>query len=399
MMSSSILLIKKKTKKKKPKVVEPTIEVVMEEKDMPSAPATLEDEMPDDFFEREPGLKGASKADAAVRARIMKLLNVGFHEKSNEQEAKNSMKLAQKLMRRHNLSQALMIKEHEEKNSGEKKGASLKGGMVKVKIMNRRTGKASLFHQWLSVLLNAVNKAFETACFNTVSRGVKCDVTIYGIYTNAQLAAYAFKTAAERISKMQAEYQPDQQRGYSTATSRFWYAKGIADGLKDEVERSKKEAEVALNRKLKRAKAAESKGEAYEESDDDDDGDVGDVESSLFDDFQSGTQENNGGVGIELSGSQFQKRYEDAKTKVNEVEKEKEAAIILADQNTKVQEDVINKWKEETGRKIYAGRKRKAPSVYDGSAFRKGQEDAKQIDLKQRAIGEDYAKKVKREKM
>jgi hypothetical protein len=37
-----------------------------------------------------------------------------------------------------------------------------------------------------------------------------CSVTFYGIYTNAQLAAYAYRVATERISQMAASYTPEK---------------------------------------------------------------------------------------------------------------------------------------------------------------------------------------------
>lgn len=66
---------------------------------------------------------------------------------SNPTKTKNAMELAQWLMRKHNLSQALLLLEHQEKNQKEQTGEDkiLKGGIVKVLIFNLNTGKAAQY--------------------------------------------------------------------------------------------------------------------------------------------------------------------------------------------------------------------------------------------------------------
>ena len=226
---------------------------------------------------------GRKKADHhVVRDRIIKLLNTGFHHQSNENEAKNAMKLAQRLMKKHNLSQALLLKEREAKNKGNQEAAAgeiLKGGMVHVQIVNRKTGKPALYARWLSNLVHPVTQNFDVKSYSTTRRGSKCQVTFYGIYTNAQLAAYAFRVATERISQMMAEFQPEKQtflwssKKISTKSSRLSYAIGIVEGISEDVKRNIKSEEEKRLQKLERARLAVSKGEAYEESDDSEDDD------------------------------------------------------------------------------------------------------------------------------
>jgi hypothetical protein len=144
---------------------ESPLQVLMDEKDVPAAPGKRDGNEPedtsppagggggDDLEEVSTLVDGAGrkKADRAVKDRIIKLLNTGFHDQSNENEAKNAMKLAQRLMHKHNLSQALLLKERQETNTKEQSGNNnanddeiLKGGTVTVRIVQRKTGHPAL---------------------------------------------------------------------------------------------------------------------------------------------------------------------------------------------------------------------------------------------------------------
>jgi len=259
----------------------------MEAKDLPSAPGTKKDEQDDNTALEEGSTlihgAGRKKADQAVKARIIKLLNTGFHEQSNENEAKNAMKLAQRLMRKHNLSQAILLKERQEKNEKEQSGGAdeeiLKGGIVKVSILSTKTNKPAVFARWIADLTQPICKNFDVKSYHSVSRGRRCEVAFYGIYTNAQLAGYAFKVATERISQMAADYKPGEPIYYwekvSTKSSRLSYAIGIVEGIDRYVDTTVAAEKQRQERKLERASLAATTGEAYEESDDDDNDDEG----------------------------------------------------------------------------------------------------------------------------
>mmetsp|Transcript_18802 Transcript_18802/g.46677 ORF Transcript_18802/g.46677 Transcript_18802/m.46677 type:complete len:598 (-) Transcript_18802:251-2044(-) len=393
----------KRTKRNPKAAVESPLEVIMENRDIPSAPGKPDhrsenNERDDEMEEKSMLVAGAGKkkAEQEVKHRIIKLLNTGFHDQSNEHEAKNAMKLAQRLMRKHNLSQALLLKEREAKNSQNTEGDEvLKGGMVKVKIVNQKTGKASLFARWLSKLLNPVCENFGVKCFIQRRRGVKCEVVFYGIYSNAQLAGYAFKVAAERIAQMMVEYHP--KRGWnsaSTKSSRLSYAIGIADGIKEEVQRNLDMEEEQRKRKLERARLAGSRGEAYAESDEENFGidsegpgislvkeenPVNNVASR-----NSLPPNNDCSQSRSISGIDLQNRVE-------ELEKEEQAALVLVDHNKKVAEEVL----KEHDIKLSSGRKRK-PIQFDRHSYDRGVEDSKEIDINQRAIREEVNVKVEK---
>ena len=77
---------------------ESPLQVLMDEKDVPAAPGKREGKNEENEEEEVSLLvngAGRQKTEKAVKDRIMKLLNTGFHDQSNEHEAKNAMKLAQ----------------------------------------------------------------------------------------------------------------------------------------------------------------------------------------------------------------------------------------------------------------------------------------------------------------
>jgi hypothetical protein len=340
-------------------------------------------------------------ADQQVKDRIIKLLNTGFHSESNEHEAKNAMKLAQRLMRKHNLSQALLLKERNAKNEKED-GEVLKGGMVKVDLVNRNTGKPAPLARWLGDLTAAISDNFGVDSYNEVWRGKRCRVTFYGIYTNAQLAGYAYRVSAERIAQMTADYQPQKTwRKISTKSSRLSYALGMVAGIQREVDASLRREKEQRERKLERARKAISKGEAYEESDDEmDNDDTGFVMSVDMDEAEavdSSNPKNESGASVSpspkpkaeshrtpISGEELQRRAE-------EIKQESQSALALFDHSKKVAEKVL----EEEGIKLNNGRQRKAIQ-FDIAAHRQGVEDSKEIDINQRAIRHEV--KVKKEK-
>jgi hypothetical protein len=365
------------------------LEVLMKEKDVPAAPGTKPPEQEDgDGFAPQ----GSSftdddgGTDQAVKNRIMKLLNTGFHQKSNENEAKNAIKIAQRLMTKHNLSQAKLLEERDAREGKEQE--LLKGGLVEVKVINRKTRKPSQMARWITSLADHTATNFAVQYFYTVCRGRECSVTFYGIYTNCQLAAYAFRVATERIAQMAAEHKPVKRfwKNISTKSSRLSYALGIVRGIGDEVDSTLRREKERRDRKLERLRQAESKGEVYEESDDDEDAeDVGpgypfpardgavDLDNNDDDDLDKKPAAG-------LSGDALFRRLQ-------EMEDEKQTALVLADHREKVEKQVL----EEEGIEISSVPKLK-PISFDRLSYDKGIEDSKEIDINQRAIKDDDKK-------
>ena len=421
------------TKKPSSKPMDPPLEVIMKEQDIPSAPGVNSEDFSEgmnseDFSEVATltsfGARRKFDTDQAVKSKIIKLLNTGFHDGSNEHEAKKAMKHAQRLMQKHNLSQAALLKEREKESSidGGVNGGEevLKGGLVTVCIVYRKTQKPSQLARWIENLMTPVEENFSVKSYKTVRRGRKCSVTFYGIYMNCQLAAYAFRVAVERISQMAAEHKPDPpgflESSVSIKSSRLSYALGIVRGIKNEVDRNIEQEKKRRERKLERARRAVASGEAYEESDDekDEDDDGSNNGDGLGFSFPStctppgnegvatmsftigkgrDNEENNVNEPHESAGSEDSKLSGDNLTqRLEEMEQEEQTALVLVNHQEKVAEDVL----KHNGIKIYSGRKRKR-IAWDHTSYEKGILDSKEIDLNQRAIKDDWTKKVKKE--
>jgi hypothetical protein len=402
-----------KRRKRNPKTpIEPPLQVLMQKRDIPTAPGKTDQGSEnksttncDGEMEEKSLLvdgAGKKKAEQEVKNRIIKLLNTGFHDQSNEHEAKNAMKLAQRLMRKHNLSQAMLLKERETKNSGSAEEEEvLKGGTVRVRIVNRKTRKVAVMSRWIDNLVGPVKRNFGVKCYLQRRRGYRCDVVFYGIYSNAQLAGYAFKVATERISQMMTEFQPQKcWRNISTKSSRLSYAIGIVKGIDKDVERNLRMEEEQRKRKLERARLAESRGEAYEESDDEDfgnddggtgisiingDGDVGSNNGDpLPPKHSTSSHARPSSQSRPLSGIDLENR-------VNQLEQEEQAVLVLVDHNEKVAEEVL----KDNNIKLAAARKRK-PIRFDQESYERGIEDSKEIDINQRAIRDEVKVKVEK---
>jgi hypothetical protein len=253
----------------------PPLEVLMKTKDVPFSPGTKSEIGESTGIDEGSALvngSGQQNADKAVKDRVIKLLNTGFHKESNEHEAKNAMKLAQRLMRKHNLSQVLLLEEREEKEGSKAQEETLKGGIVSVRIVNRKTRRPTVMARWIASLMHPIAKNFDVKSYYSVARGWRCSVSFYGIYTNCQLAGYAFKVATERISQMMADYKPDTPRwsfqSVNTKTARLSYAIGMVRGISDDIDRNIDMEKERQERELEKKRMAATRGEAYVESDD-----------------------------------------------------------------------------------------------------------------------------------
>lgn len=327
---------------KRRKVQISPIAVLIEDQDVPDCPgASLEEEEEegDDNQGKEGNTADTNDndVDLSIKQRIIKLLNTGLHNESNEHEAKNAMKLARRLLDRHNLDQAKLLKErgngslNDFSTTNDKgDGSTLHGGIVTVNILNRKkTVPLSSMPRWLENLIAPVTANFRVDAFMSFSKAKrfmncgKCSVSFFGIKTNAQLAAYAFKTAAERIAFMTVSYDPPRSKGMEgrskqasrTRTARLSYALGIVAGLHEDVKRGLKEEEQKRQEDLRRARNGAKTGEAYQE--DVDCNDEGD-------EIQQQRQE---GIPVE--------------EKLQQLETENEARLALVDCNKKIAEDVL----------------------------------------------------------
>ena len=180
------------------------------------------------------------------------------------------MKLARRLMERHNLDQALLMQErgdgslNEFSTSGaDGNGEDLyQGGIVTTNIRNRKSHKPlSSISRWQKNLVYTISLNFHVEAYTTFARSTQqkvgiSSVTFYGIRTNVQLAAYAFKIASERCSLMMAMYDPPNRKLptkgqiVETMKARLSYALGLVQGLDQDVKEGLKREKERRNGKL-----------------------------------------------------------------------------------------------------------------------------------------------------
>ena len=306
------------------------IEILIDEKDMPLCPGVRLDTDADNEASHDIG------NNRSIKQRIVKLLNTGFHGESNEHEARNAMKLARKLMDRYNLDQAVLLQERGDgslndfSTANDDDGSALTGGLVTVKIINKKSKKPlSSLPRWLNYLIGTVGLNFHVDAFKSVNNGApssagECSVTFYGLRANVQLAAYAYKIAGERCSQMASTYHdeppskkllPTRNLAASTRTARLSYALGVVNGLHSDVKEGLRKEEAKRQEKLKRAQQRAANGEAYHHG------------SASDSDEDAATED--------------QKVQGGGKTELEHLERENTAHLALIDHHKKIAADVL----------------------------------------------------------
>jgi hypothetical protein len=172
------------------------------------------------------------------------MLQLGLHPSTSEAEAHQAMRVAQKLLQKFNLTQAAVMlsqTSQEDRDSALNDVEALKGGMVTVQIRRvvrsvseqncigtePATGDpyaAATTNSWMIWLANAVADNFQVKIYYV---GPTARYTFYGLKTNTQLAAYAFKIAVEKIVIMKdlfvppvGEYEEMRRRGRTACASK-----------------------------------------------------------------------------------------------------------------------------------------------------------------------------------
>ena len=400
------------SKRRRPRnVVESTIEVIIDEKDLPTCPGAKVSQDNDNGSSCG-GLSTDKRVDHSIKQRIVKLLNTGFHGESNEHEARNAMKLARRLMERYNLDQAMLLQERGDgslndfSTANDDDGSALNGGMVTAKIRNRKSTKplSSLprWHDFLirTVCMNFHVEAFKTLARNSPRRTGECSVTFYGIRTNAQLASYAFKISSERCSLMAAAYEPPmkvlptREQVMATKKARLSYALGIVNGLERDVKEGLRREEERRKEKLRKAQSAAKEGESHHQNGDSDiDGcgeeGLADCKTKTTDDIVNSTIANEEANPTTIT--------------LDKLERENTAHLALIDHHKKIASDVLKVRQSFVGcfsysdfykcmkfaqlKKIKVRSSRKLKSItLNRNAYDKGVIDSREIDLNQQAI-------------
>jgi hypothetical protein len=256
----------------------PTAAVYMHEDDIPVAPGPIvEDPLPGARGSSSAATAAASSSSSssassksetnktgakkliALKARIGKMLERGLHPNTPEVEAQRCMRLAQKMLAKHNLTQAsIMADVGELRDEGALQGGIVptflrtipKKGAIATKLSSAHWQKAQM-PRWADDLAGVVCSNFATKRYVVKSRGKVC---FYGLKINAQLSGYAFKTAFARIHQMakvfavpHGEFERKRawgttrvkSKGSYTAQARLHYCAGLVAGLRVAVREAK----------------------------------------------------------------------------------------------------------------------------------------------------------------
>ncbi len=271
---TAVAKIEKKKTAKKYSAKKSTLYVHLDDKDMPHAPGDVDAD--EGKWEVDQAHEEPDDGLGAVKARIAKMLNRGLHENANENEAKTCLKMATRLLQQHNLKQADILLS-EGAGGGLSSAGSMKAGMVKCELRRGVPGASTWKivksrDRWISHLAQVCDANFRAEgpypeAFNLYLCGSD-EVVFYGIESQAQLAAYAFKVGVSRIVAMQSTYSVDKedyQRKYFTGSTslsqaaytrlaKLNYCMGLCNGLESAVREDKERREKRKDRKMQRAR-------------------------------------------------------------------------------------------------------------------------------------------------
>ena len=320
-----------------------------------------------------------------VKERICKMLARGLHPTTPEHEATSAMKLANRLLERHQLSKADVLA------SGDGKvPETLQGGSSRVHMRSTKDKKPTKLKTWMAEVCNAVKSTFEVSAYKEVWPGRRCDYIFYGVAANASLAAFAFAAAFNRCAVLAAEHVvPDGEyaeakrnertsvgsAGAYTLAARESYTKGLASGLSKAAREHKKEERRAAAAKMEAVRAKAAAGEAWQSSDSDGHvSDAGDMDDDPGVPAQPAAQ-------LADAGSSTSVMAVDVLAKL---EREKAVRTALVVHTKKVAEDFL----EEHSIKLKTCKKTFKQREYRHESFVEGEKDGKHINISQRSITE-----------
>eukprot|EP01018_Ginkgo_biloba_P017442 Gb_06311 [translate_table: standard] len=239
----------------------------------------------DDDGDEQGGANAATDVHQSVvvgiKERIRKMLELGLHPDTPDIEAQQALKNAQRLLTKHNLQQAEVMK------GALKDSNALVGGMRVVELRSKgKIERIGRIEQWVVDLAHVIADNFDTQYFTRkyTKKDRPLQVVFYGIKQNADCAGYAFAATFNRITVMSAKYNPsknldDEENEEPTVQSTYTriarnnYKLGIVAGLREvvnsgqQVEDSEGEQEDGSargNRKGMRNKSKEKKRRAMQ---------------------------------------------------------------------------------------------------------------------------------------
>ncbi|KAJ7770193.1 hypothetical protein DFH07DRAFT_268490 [Mycena maculata] len=170
--------------------------------------------------------------DSAVIGRIKKALTLASHAQTGEDEARAALRMASKLLERHNVTQADIMSQETESEQLKRAGTSV----VSIKSTVAPTTTVKI-ESWTNDLSHAMNTFFDCQCYNTRFNGTrpKIDWSFYGLAEQTVAAAHAFEMTYNLILAW--SLKPDIGK---SVHARNCYRTGVANGLYDMAKKEKK---------------------------------------------------------------------------------------------------------------------------------------------------------------
>ena len=194
------------------------------------------------------------QADSEVMLRIRNMLKRGLHPTTPEAEAAQAMRLATRMLEKHNLSQLQVMREE-----GETIGA-----MFRVHIRYCASKLPAVTKPWTNGLTRLCALHFQCQAY-MVSRkahglkDAKCFYCFYGMTANAYSAAVAFASCFNRISDLarlhkvpSGEYESKRHsiacsKAHYTLSAKVSYCNGLVHGLEQRVKEMAEKEESSMS--------------------------------------------------------------------------------------------------------------------------------------------------------
>lgn len=157
-----------------------------------------------------------SNVDRDVVERIRKCFARAYHANANENEQRAAFKMAHKIMKQYNISQAELMEEEDKVARVER------GGMSTVNIWPAKEGALVKHQTWVNDLVCAIRKLFDCSAYST-SLPNSIEWTFYGVVGHTVSAAMAFEPVHNQIQTWAEKYP--------TVATRNSYSLGVSDGL------------------------------------------------------------------------------------------------------------------------------------------------------------------------
>jgi hypothetical protein len=185
----------------------------------------VKDEVPD----------GSGTACESIKIRIRKMLQVGLHPGTPNEEAERSLKIAHNLLQKHNLEEMDVL------DAGGIDGKTKMTGGMKVVELKSKSNFAPNNAAWIEKLGGASSACFDCCYFTQVMRR-SLNYVFYGVATNAEMAAFAFSSSLNRVAHMTAAYTGvEGSHPVNMAVARANYRDGLVSGLSQAVQQEQSE--------------------------------------------------------------------------------------------------------------------------------------------------------------